>query len=80
MIGSKPKPKRADAEYLAKMCQELANMARQNGLHVGSYLLNMAREEFTTQQRQPNKSVAGGQPRSSAIVHAGSPLSLKVRR
>jgi hypothetical protein len=36
----------ATAEYLATMCDQLAELAERDGLKVGAYLLRMAQLEF----------------------------------
>jgi hypothetical protein len=37
---------RADAEYFASMCSELADLADRSGFDLGAYLLKMASLEF----------------------------------
>ena len=40
----------ASAEYIANLCNELAELAERSGFHTGSYLLKMAYLEFTEQR------------------------------
>jgi hypothetical protein len=42
--------RRAEAEYIASMCSELADLAEKHGFGFGSYLLRMAHIEFKAQQ------------------------------
>lgn len=54
------KSRRVAAEYIAGMCNELAQLAEQKGFHLGSYLLKMACLEFAKQQDRLDKRTAGG--------------------
>jgi hypothetical protein len=39
----------ACAEYIANMCKELTDLAKENGFHVGAYMLAIAALEFANQ-------------------------------
>ena len=56
------KSKRVAAEYIAGMCNELAELAEQKGFQLGSYLLKMACLEYAKQQDQLDKRASGGSP------------------
>ena len=49
-----------DAEYLADMTKQLAEVAERNGLKFGAYLLRLAHLEF--KERTEQKKLRDGRP------------------
>jgi len=48
---------RDSAEYIASLCDELAELAKQRGFDTGAYLLRIAALEFSNQRAQLEQSV-----------------------